>query len=105
MIAPLLLAATLAMAPPPTEARTFGAGSTTCWRWLMQPAAWPSVNEWVEGYWSGLNASPAPRRLVGERMTQVALVGRVRDQCSARPREDVLSAVLQAYETASLSGD
>lgn len=75
----------------------FGVGTETCATWLLTKDSEAAGNNWVLGYWSGLNTMNTKNHGVGDGLRQSQVLGEVKRQCLAAPTATVANTVEGIY--------
>jgi hypothetical protein len=74
----------------------FFPGKESCGSWLLEPSRNLEVEEWVLGYWSGMNANE-PHTQVGHTTDALGIMGEVQLACKNDPSLTIISATVQTY--------
>jgi hypothetical protein len=77
----------------------FGASAITAAPSLSNGLAVESAGEnWIWGFWSGLNDFSITNRMVGHTTDAAGLMGEVKKVCGEHPSKDLFQAVREVYD-------
>ena len=88
--------------PAPQVVSSFGVAKSSCAELVGFSSV--TVEGWVLGYWSGMNAANDHRSDVGAGLNDQGILALVRAQCVSR-KQDLNSAAFAAYEIANALGE
>ncbi len=89
-----------AASPPPANddpVLILGKGTLTCATWLSSPADRREGNQWIWGFWTGLNAYGTPGGSVGHSTDHPGITAEVAKLCEAEPALLLLYATVRVY--------
>ena len=75
----------------------FGTGRMSCAKWLSHPEYERDGDQWILGYWSGVNVLNPDNHLVGMNSDAEAIFGEVKKICRAEPSTTVNDATARIY--------
>jgi hypothetical protein len=77
----------------------WGIGQHSCANWLSNgPAAENAGENWIWGFWSGLNVFSNTNRVVGHGVDAAGIMGEIKKVCIDHPSANVFQAVRQVYD-------
>lgn len=77
---------------------SFGSGNSSCASWTMQnPLENLQIEEWILGFWTGMNAANQMDHSVGSKTDSYGVIGEVENICNSNPSEIILNAANEAY--------
>lgn len=72
-------------------------GQNSCATWLSSDEARAFGNEWIAGYWSGLNAHNDRNHMVGRNTDFQGIIGEIELLCRAEPSERISRVTGRVY--------
>jgi hypothetical protein len=82
----------------------FGTGARSCAYWRSRPEFERDGEEWIAGYWGGLNRAASSRNITGGLSDGEGIIGEVKKICAAEPSTRLESAVVRVYNAFVASG-
>ncbi len=74
-----------------------GKGTLTCATWLASPADRREGNQWIWGFWTGINSYGTPGGSVGHSTDHLGITAEVAKVCEAEPSLLLLYASVRVY--------
>jgi trans-2-enoyl-CoA reductase len=103
----VVLAATLGVGRGDASIRnvlTFGMGQQSCASWPETATSERDGENWVMGYWSGLNRFSSRNGLVGVRAGGEDIIAEVKKVCADHPSTNLNDATLVVYSAMEAAG-
>jgi hypothetical protein len=82
----------------------FVSGNNSCAAWLANAATEQAGNNWIVGFWSGLNLNSQTRHDVGKTTDGFGIVALVKKKCSDDPTSMLLGTTVDVYDSLEKSG-
>lgn len=80
----------------PGQILQFGMGIRSCAAWLQNDASEITGNNWILGYWTGMNESNA-NHAVGNSTDALGIFGEIKKTCTEDPALSLREATASAY--------
>jgi hypothetical protein len=83
------------------EVLTLGAGTESCATWQANEASLDQGNNWIEGYWTGLNEGAD--QTTGKKTDAAGILGAVALLCQSNPTKTIIDAATSVWSDMSLT--
>lgn len=82
----------------------FGIGHFSCAKWLSRADYEMAGENWIAGYWSGLNLFNEKNKLIGMHSDWEGIIGEIKKLCLSQPSSLLATAAGNVYHQFQESG-
>lgn len=75
-----------------------GFGNLSCATWLSTSANRQQGNDWLLGFWSGINGYGSPGGIVGHTTDSLGIISEVKKVCNNEPSLALIYATARTYQ-------